>query len=123
MGTGSNQLDMFVPGTECYINDAERWHITIFHTSKFDDTRPNPSQTAANSLDHAPAARPLPSPAALQQEQDAMQETVAMSQALNLEVGFCSGCKPVNGPVRTRSLQWWVAWIYRNQELCRCGMG
>ena len=123
MGTGSNQLDMFAPGTECYINDAERWHITIFHTSKFDDTRPNPSQTAANSLHHAPAARPLPSPAALQQEQDAMQETVAMSQSLNLEVGFCIRLQTCKRTCHNQVITVVGCWDLSNQELCRCGMG
>ena len=82
----SNQFRVQLAGTEVYINDSSRWHITLFHTSKFDDTRPSPLEPAANQLCQASAGRPLPSPAALQLEQEAMQQTVAKSEPLHVKV-------------------------------------
>lgn len=82
----SHQFRVQLAGTEVYTNDPGRWHITLFHTSKFDDTRPNPQEPAANQLCQAPAARPLPSPAALQLEKEAMQQTVANSEPLHVKV-------------------------------------
>lgn len=74
-------------GTEVYVNRPERWHVTIFHTSKFEDTRPNPMKPAGSDLLAAPAAqRPLPSPDQLQQEHRKMEEVAKQSPALHLQV-------------------------------------
>lgn len=81
-------------GTDLYINEPSRWHITIFHTSKFDDTRPNPLGPAPSQIgDLSPSARQLSSPAELQQEKEAMQQVVAESPAATLEVSVAvHGC-------------------------------
>ena len=85
-------------GTEVYTNAPERWHITVFHTSQFDDTRPRPLQPLTLDVQQQdPAQRPLPTSAHLQQEQETVQMAVSKSQPLLLRVKphgahtFCPG--------------------------------
>lgn len=74
-------------GTELYTNVPERWHITVFHTSKFDDTRANPLETLTPDLQETDSAyRPLPSAQALHCEQQTIQEVVRQNQPIHLEV-------------------------------------
>ena len=70
-----------------YTNAPERWHITVFHTSQFDDTRPHPLNLLEPDLQGLEAAkRPVPTSRNLQQEQEVVQMVVSKSQPLNLEV-------------------------------------
>ena len=74
-------------GTEVYTNVPERWHITVFHTSQFDDTRPWPLEPLTPNLqEQSPAQRPLPTSANLQQEQETVQMVISKSQPLLLQV-------------------------------------
>lgn len=74
-------------GTEVYINVPERWHITVFHTSQFDDTRPHPLTPVRPDLQRQqPAQRLVPTSADLQQEQETVQMVLNRSQPLVLEV-------------------------------------
>ena len=82
-----NHLTCAITGTELYANVPERWHITVFHTSKFDDTRPNPLEALTPDLQETESGcRPLPSAQALQCEQQTIQEVVRQNQPLHLEV-------------------------------------
>ena len=74
-------------GTEVYTNAPERWHITAFHTSQFDDTRPRPLEPLTPDVQaQDPAQRPLPTAADLQQEQETLQMVISKSQPLLLQV-------------------------------------
>ena len=74
-------------GTEVYTNAAERWHITVFHTSQFDDTRPRPLEILTPDVQGQDSAqRPLPTSANLQQEQETVQMVISKSQPLLLQV-------------------------------------
>jgi len=74
-------------GTELYVNEPERWHITIFHTSKYDDARPNPLKPLAPGLQQTESGhRALPSGDALHQEHQTIQKLVGQNQPINLEV-------------------------------------
>ena len=78
-------------GTELYVNEPERWHITVFHTSKYDDARPNPLKPLAPDLQQTQSGhRALPSGDALHQEHQIMQKLVGQNQPINLEVSSCS---------------------------------
>lgn len=73
--------------TEVYTNAPERWHITVFHTSQFDDTRPHPFELLKPDMHgKSPAERLLPTSANLQQEQETVQMVISKSQPLLLEV-------------------------------------
>ncbi|DBA95023.1 TPA: hypothetical protein ACH3X1_002539 [Trebouxia sp. C0004] len=74
-------------GAELYVNEPERWHITVFHTSKYDDTRPNPLKPLAADLQQTESVhRAPPSSDALHQEHQTMQKLVGQNQPINLEV-------------------------------------
>lgn len=74
-------------GTEVYTNAAERWHITVFHTSQFDDTRPHPLEPMKPDMHGKDQAqRCLPTFANLQQEQETVHKVISESQPLVLEV-------------------------------------
>ncbi|KAL0050294.1 hypothetical protein WJX82_008295 [Trebouxia sp. C0006] len=74
-------------GTELYVNEPERWHITVFHTSKYDDARPNPLKPLAPDLQQTQSGhRAPPSGDALHQEHQIMQKLVGQNQPINLEV-------------------------------------
>ncbi|KAL3131840.1 hypothetical protein ABBQ38_007553 [Trebouxia sp. C0009 RCD-2024] len=74
-------------GMEVYTNVPERWHITVFHTSQFDDTRPHPLKPVEPDLQRSePAQHVMPTSANLQQEQETVQMVVSKSQPLVLEV-------------------------------------
>ena len=77
-------------GTEIYVNANDRWHITVFHTSQFDDTRPNPMEPADSDLQQTESGkRPLPSADLLRTEQQPATKVVGQNQPINLEV-HCS---------------------------------
>ena len=74
-------------GTEVYTNAPERWHITVFHTSQFDDTRSHPLEPLKPDMHgKSPAERLLPTSANLQQEQEKVRTVISKSQPLLLEV-------------------------------------
>ena len=74
-------------GVHFYANVPERLHITVFHTSQFDDTRPNPLKPLrSDEQERNPAQRMRPTTADLQQEQEMVQTIVSQTQALALEV-------------------------------------
>lgn len=74
-------------GVAFYANVPERLHITVFHTSQFDDTRPNPlNPLSSDELDTSPAQRMHPTATDLQQEQATVQTIVGQTQPLALEV-------------------------------------
>ena len=74
-------------GTEVYSNAPERWHITVFHTSQYDDTRPHPIEPLTPDVQQQdPAQRPSPTSANLQQEQETVQMVISKSQSLLLQV-------------------------------------
>ncbi|KAL0027029.1 hypothetical protein WJX79_011054 [Trebouxia sp. C0005] len=74
-------------GTELYVNKPERWHITVFHTSNYDDARPNPSKPLAPDLQQSESGhRAPPSSDALHQEHQTIQKLVRQNQPINLEV-------------------------------------
>lgn len=74
-------------GTELYINEPERWHITVFHTSKYDDARPNPLKPLAPDFQQTESGHQAPpSGDALHQEHQTMQKLVGQNQPINLEV-------------------------------------
>ncbi|KAA6422327.1 MAG: hypothetical protein FRX49_07797 [Trebouxia sp. A1-2] len=73
--------------TELYVNKPERWHITVFHTSNYDDARPNPSKPLAPDLQQSESGhRAPPSSDALHQEHQTIQKLVRQNQPINLEV-------------------------------------
>lgn len=85
--TGSTPLFTKATGMEVYTNVPERWHITVFHTSQFDDTRPHPLKPVEPDLQRSePAQHVMPTSANLQQEQETVQMVVSKSQPLVLEV-------------------------------------
>ncbi len=80
-------------GTELYVNEPQRWHLTVFHTSKYDDARPNPLKPLAPDLQQTESGhRAPPSADALHQEHQTTQKLVGQNQPINLEVSSALLC-------------------------------
>ncbi|KAK9821690.1 hypothetical protein WJX74_008619 [Apatococcus lobatus] len=74
-------------GCQSFSNPPPRYHCTVFHTSQPSDPRPNPlAEDGGTHLSVAPAARPSPSGAILQQESKTIQDIAAAEPPFYLEV-------------------------------------